>query len=168
MERLPKDVRELISKELSIRDFLNYCTSTSDMCSDDIWRRRAEKDYQYLIRYVNINNTYKQKYLYITKVIFNFIDTLWNIFFKRILLANKPNQQQFNQLESFRKEGLFSYIIKVFTIPRTESELNAKLNSDMLEKQVDYIKYDYDIVDYTPKLLQHNFIRLARELNMLL
>ena len=52
MDKLPKDVVELITNRLTPREFFNYCKSETgqEFCSrKDIWLRRIEKDFGFLL-----------------------------------------------------------------------------------------------------------------------
>ena len=56
MDKLPKDVVELITNKLTPREFFNYCKSETgqEFCSrKEIWLRRIEKDFGFLIQGIN-------------------------------------------------------------------------------------------------------------------
>ncbi len=72
METLPKDIIELISKKLNIRDFINYGLCSQNMFSDAAWRRRGEVDFG---PFIQVNafklNDYRERYLYLAKLFFS-------------------------------------------------------------------------------------------------
>ena len=137
MNSVPKDVRELISKELSIRDFLSYCSTSKKMCPDDgIWRRRGEKDYGNIIKYSPFN-TYKERYLFITKTIFKFIDGVILDFF----LENFDYLKISEEFENIIKVSLFNYIVRQFQTKQFVSSLLSIIDNDVKTKKADYLKH---------------------------
>ena len=73
MEKLPKDVVELITNKLTPREFFNYCKSDTgkEFCEKkEIWLRRIQKDFGFLLEgnnkdflLVNYETDPKQAYL---------------------------------------------------------------------------------------------------------
>lgn len=167
MENLPKDVRELISKELSIRDFLNYCGSSKKMCSDDgIWRRRARNDYGDMIDYAE-GNTYKEKYLFITKTIFNFIDKeFWKAFVE--LFGKAFIDVAGKHFENVIKSNFLEYILETLNGKISLKQLEYTLYTDINKRNIKYLKYLPLFFDDTDLGDVHIYIvNLAIKLNMI-
>jgi hypothetical protein len=67
MENLPKDVKEIITKDLTPWEFVQFCTSETDktFCSkNDVWVRRMKKDFDFLVPYFSdLSYNAKNRYL---------------------------------------------------------------------------------------------------------
>jgi len=70
MESIPIDIREKIINELSPRNFIITCSSSKSYCNNDIWGRRFEREFGFLIRYYpDLQTNAKYRYLDVVKTI---------------------------------------------------------------------------------------------------
>ena len=152
MDKLPKDVVELITNKLTPREFFNYCKSETgqEFCERrEIWLRRIHKDFGFLLEGKNGNRILleyiadpKQSYL--------------ELFLKTSRVAEEIQEKVLEHIgkdfQQFLKEDyndklynfLFQYLLKMinsFDISKSNDEDIYYLTQEYAWENEDYLKY---------------------------
>ena len=159
MDKLPKDVVELITNELSPREFFNYCKSETGQkfCArKDIWLRRIQKDFGFLLEgrnkdriLVNYATDPKESYL--------------ELFLKTSRTAEYIKEKVLEHIgedfQQFLKEDykdklynfLFQYSLKMIN-SLNMSDISGKINENLHYLTGEYVWENEDYLKYLPQM----------------
>ena len=153
MDKIPKDVVELITNKLTPREFFNYCKSETgqEFCErKEIWLRRIRKDFGFLLEGKNGNRILpeytadpKQSYL--------------ELFLKTARVTEEIQEKALEHIgkdfQQFLKEDyneklynfLFQYLLKMINVldisKTTNDEQIYYLSGEYAWENVEYLKY---------------------------
>ena len=153
MNKLPKDVVELITNKLTPREFFNYCKSETgqEFCSrKDIWLRRIQKDFGFLLEgrnkdliLVNYQVDSKRSYLELFSHTSQAVEEIQ----EKVLAHIGKDFQQFlkedyiNTLYNFLFQYLLRMINSLDISKTTDDEQIYYLCSEYTWENEDYLKY---------------------------
>ena len=153
MDKLPKDVVELITNKLTPREFFNYCKSEmgQEFCSrKEIWLRRIQKDFGFLLEgrnkdlvlpdySIDPKRSYIELFLHTSRATEEIQE--------KVLAHIGPDFQQFlkegyiNTLYNF----LFQYLLKMINSLDISDKINDQdifyLSNEYAWENEDYLKY---------------------------
>ncbi len=169
MEILPKDIREKIGKELSIRDFLSYCASNKNMCLDDnIWRRRGNEDYGILMEFIVLPK-YKERYLLLSKEIFGTVDKVWQLMYNVLqeVFGDSLFQLIREKLEQECKPSILNYVIDILQKDYGNNFFYGKVSQDLREFKGKHLilfeKLDFSNVFFQWRNIYNPIVKLKSE-----
>lgn len=138
LSNLPKDLIEKITKELSTKDFLNFCKINENICNiSGLWMRRLERDLPYIIPLLSNTSleNIKHTYLYIFETIYKTIEKIIDHIFIRFGSFRKfLNMDYINSLHIF----LYDIIVqnlrnKINNMVEFYSKISRILSENMAE-----------------------------------
>ena len=135
MEKVPKDVGEMITNELTPQEFINFCVSNlapnfRKLCNNpEIWSRRFSKDFGFLVIYFDdLSTNAKQRYLAIFSKISKQVEKVMNL----VLGAFEDFKKYLN--DEYKQDlynSLYNNILKSIQKLLREEEITEDILHDM-------------------------------------
>ena len=169
MEKVPKDVIEKITNELSPRDFINFCNSDTNktFCErKDIWDRRLKKDFGFLLSRLqyteNTRNTYLSLFLKTSKATEKLIEavkkylknydynTLYDLFFNLLIESLKQSIKM--EIGNFDKSTIMQ-ILRLYGIDDIRDKMTIDFTThESVEEEIDHEIF-FGMRDYLREIL---------------